>query len=84
MTAEQKPLERPSPRSRSVDFKNLSDDALVRERDVLQVLPYSAATFWRRVNSGGFPKPIRLDGRVTCWRWGDVREWLRSQVEKAA
>ncbi len=77
--------EKKAPRTRPIDFDTLSEDALLRERDVLQVVPFSSPTLWRLVKRNDFPQPIRLHaGRVTCWRWGAVRDWLRAQMEKAA
>lgn len=65
------------------DFQNLPDSALLRERQLKQVLPYSSPTLWRRVKTGAFPQPVRLPGRITAWRWGDVRVWLESQGRAA-
>jgi predicted DNA-binding transcriptional regulator AlpA len=69
--------------STSVDYKNLPDIAMVRERQLIPVLPFTSPTLWRRVRSGEFPQPVRLPGRITCWRWGDVRAWLESQGRAA-
>lgn len=63
----------------NVDYKNLPDIAMVRERQLIPVLPFTSPTLWRRVRSGEFPQPVRLPGRITAWRWGDVRQWLESQ-----
>lgn len=68
----------------SVDYKNLPDIAMVRERQLIPVLPFTSPTLWRRVRSGDFPQPVRLPGRITAWRWGDVRQWLESHGRAAA
>lgn len=62
-------------------FDSLPDAALIRQRQLLiGILPFSGATLWRRVKSGDFPQPIKLnEGNVTAWRVGDVREWLAAQ-----
>ncbi|HGM4947529.1 helix-turn-helix transcriptional regulator [Stenotrophomonas maltophilia] len=54
---------------------------MLRIRDLLPVIPYSQATCWRRIKEGQFPRPHRLPGRITCWRWGDVRCWLDAQTQ---
>lgn len=41
------------------------------------ILPFSAATLWRKVKSGEFPAPVKLSERITAWRVEDIREWLR-------
>jgi len=65
----------------NIDYQSLPDSALVRQRNLLPVLPFAAATLWRRVKSGEFPKPIKIDGSITAWRWGDVRTWLDAQAQ---
>lgn len=42
------------------------------------ILPFSAATLWRKVRAGDFPQPIRI-GRVTAWKTDAVRDWLEQQ-----
>lgn len=41
------------------------------------IVPFSAATLWRKVKSKDFPAPVKLSERVTAWRLQDVREWLQ-------
>ncbi|MGX5651525.1 helix-turn-helix transcriptional regulator [Hydrogenophaga borbori] len=69
-------------------FDELPDWALVRQSQLVRdtknltrptPLPFSPATFWRRVKDGTFPKPIKLGKRITCWRVGEVRAWIASQ-----
>lgn len=68
-------------------FDDLADSALLRESQLVHSpkrphatapLPFSAATLWRKVRDGSFPKPVRLSERVTAWRVGDVRAWLNA------
>lgn len=66
-------------RGNRIEFNHLPDPALLREREILPLLPFSSPTLWRRVKSGAFPQPIRLEGRMTAWKWGDVRQWLEAQ-----
>jgi prophage regulatory protein len=76
---------KPAPRADVIPLADLPDYALVRERQILAVLPFSSPTLWRKVKSGEFPASIKLDaGRITVWRWGDVREWLQAQVRQEA
>lgn len=39
------------------------------------ILPFSAATLWRMVNSGAFPAPVKLSPRITAWRINEVMAW---------
>ena len=69
-------------------FDTLPDCALLRERQLIAPsgpLPFGSASLWRKVKAGTFPAPIKLnDGRMTCWRWGDVRTWLEAQGQVRA
>ncbi len=65
----------------------LPDSAYLRQSNLIRqaknitstgLLPFSAATLWRKVKDGTFPPPIKLSQRVTVWRMGDVREWLQN------
>jgi prophage regulatory protein len=43
------------------------------------LIPFSATTLWRKVNSKEFPAPVKLSDNVTAWRVEDVRQWLASR-----
>lgn len=67
-------------------FETLPDSALVRESMLvcypgkpLGVLPFGRTTLWRKVADGTFPAPIKISTRVTAWRVGTLREWLRQR-----
>ena len=50
----------------------LPAEGFVRQSKLLDVLPFSDATLWRRVGNGTFPKPKKLSEKVTAWRVEDV------------
>jgi prophage regulatory protein len=73
-------------------FDDLPDCALVRQRDLVRdsrhptrptPLPFSHATFWRKVKEGQFPKPIKLGKHITAWKVGEVRAWMEAQAHVA-
>ena len=55
-------------------------DMLLRESKLLQLIPISHSTLWSWVRSGKFPQPLRLGGRVTVWRWRDVRRLIDGET----
>ncbi len=69
-----------------VAFDELPDSAFVRLNQLLStsVIPFSAATAWRRVRAGTFPQPVRVSPQVTAWRVGEVRQWLKCPGEFTA
>lgn len=70
-------------------FDELPDSALARLSQLARdpkhptravPLPFSPATLWRKVKEGAFPKPVKLGERITAWRVGDVRAWIKAQA----
>lgn len=58
----------------------LPSTGYVRQSQLIPtVLPFSAATLWRKVNDGSFPRPLKLSARITAWRVEDVRSWMESR-----
>ena len=58
----------------------LPGTGFVRQAQLLtSVLPFSAATLWRRVRDHSFPAPVKLSAGVTAWRVEDVRAWMENQ-----
>jgi prophage regulatory protein len=49
------------------------------ERNRPPLIPVSAATLWRWVKRGLFPRPVKLSERVTAWRAEDVQQWMSQQ-----
>ena len=45
-------------------------------------IPVSKATFWRRVQDGTYPRPIKLSPRCSAWRKSDI-ESLINQLGEA-
>ena len=55
------------------DSKNLG---LLRESQILELLPMSKSTFRRLVKSGKFPAGFKMTGRITVWRSQVVFDWI--------
>ncbi|MGQ0600023.1 helix-turn-helix transcriptional regulator [Aquabacterium sp.] len=51
----------------------------LRQAQVLQFIPISKSTLWRRVQTHSFPEPVKLSPRVTAWRVEDIRQWIAAQ-----
>jgi predicted DNA-binding transcriptional regulator AlpA len=55
-------------------------NGFVRERELLEIIPFSHATLWRKVKTGEFPAPVKLSDRITAWRADEVRGWMESRA----
>ena len=58
----------------------LPETGFLRQAQVLQFVPISKSTLWRRVEAKTFPQPIKLSPRVTVWRVEDLLGWIAQQV----
>ena len=61
----------------------VSDDLfqyrILRRQEVLALVGVSSATLARWVQSGAFPRPLRLGPNSTGWRFDAVRDWIESR-----
>ena len=48
-------------------------DSFLTQKQVLQLIPISKSTLWRRVQDGSIPQPIKLGPRV-LWHKGMLLE----------
>ena len=46
------------------------------------LIPVSRSTWWAGVNSGRFPKSIKLGPRITAWRVEDIRQLIQQAAEQ--
>lgn len=46
-------------------------DPLIRDREAARIIGASVSTFWRRVQDGVFPRPIKIGG-MSRWRLSDI------------
>lgn len=50
----------------------------IRQKKLLQeYVPFSAATLWRLIKVGRFPRPIKLGNQITVWRTSEILVWAR-------
>lgn len=55
----------------------LPERGYVRQKMLIpHLLPFSAATLWRKVKAGEFPEPKKLSPRITAWRIEEVKSWM--------
>ncbi len=58
----------------------LPETGYVRQAQLVKIIPFSAATLWRKVKDGSFPSPVKLSARVTGWRVEDIRTWMEARI----
>ncbi|MBN7129798.1 helix-turn-helix transcriptional regulator [Burkholderia multivorans] len=50
--------------------------AILRRKQVEQVVGLSRSTIYQRIKDGTFPKPVSLGGRMVGWRASDIELFL--------
>ena len=55
-----------------------SEFVVIREPELLRIVPLDRVTIWRYEQSGRFPKRIKLGGRAIGWKLADVLAWIDS------
>ena len=53
----------------------------IRLKQVLELVPLSASTIYKRMGEGTFPRSQNLGGGVVCWRESDILDWLDALPE---
>jgi predicted DNA-binding transcriptional regulator AlpA len=48
----------------------------IRINQLIQKLPISKASIWRKVKNHTFPAPVKLSVGITAWRTADIETWL--------
>jgi predicted DNA-binding transcriptional regulator AlpA len=61
----------------------LPNTGFVRLNDVLKVIPVSKSTWWKGIQDGRFPKPVKLTERTTAWRVADILK-LIDEIQQGA
>ena len=47
-----------------------------RKKKLLEVVPMSASTLWRKIKAGNFPAPVRISENIPAWDADLVTAWL--------
>lgn len=59
----------------------LPQEGFVRLDQVLEVIPVSKSTWFRGIQSGRFPKPVKLGERASAWRVDEIRNCMKGVTE---
>jgi prophage regulatory protein len=46
----------------------------LRERDLLEIFPFSRPTLYRRMRAGKFPRPVKIGPRLNAWIADEIAE----------
>jgi len=54
----------------------LPETGFLRLPEVLKLYPVSKSSWWQGVQSGQYPKPVKLAPRTTAWKVEDIRKLI--------
>ena len=54
----------------------LPSTGFLRIKQVLQIIPVGKSSWWAGIQSGRYPKGVKLGARTTAWRCEDIRQLL--------
>lgn len=57
-----------------------SELQLLKIADVCGELRISRTTVYKKINTEGFPKPIKFGAKTSVWRSSDVAAWVESRL----
>ena len=57
------------------------DDRLLKRRHVEEITDMSRSSIYRLMQSGEFPRPVRVGPTAVRWRASDITGWLESRPE---
>ena len=60
----------------TIHLQLLPQAGFVRLPQVLKIIPIGKSTWWAGIQSGRFPKGVKLGPRTTAWRVEDIRQLL--------
>ena len=55
-------------------------EGFLRLRDVLRLIPISKSSWWKGVETGRYPKSVKLGPHTTAWRVEDIRRLMELMV----
>jgi prophage regulatory protein len=58
-------------------------DTYLRLKQVLKIIPVSRSTWYRGIQAGIYPTPVRLSHRVAAWKKSEIMRCLE-QLDAAA
>jgi len=56
----------------STKQRTVDPAALLRLKQVLELVPVCASTWWAGIKAGRFPSPVKLGPATTCWRASEI------------
>jgi len=63
--------------SQIIHLQLLPQAGFLRLPQVLQIIPVGKSTWWAGIQTGRFPKGVKLGPRPTAWRVEDIRQLLQ-------
>jgi len=61
----------------------LPKEGFIRLAVLINFIPFSKSTIWRKVKNKTFPAPVKLSENVTAWKAESIHEWMEEKGMEA-
>lgn len=61
-------------------MQNETPDRILRLNAVLDRTGLSRSTLYRKIQTGSFPRQVRIATRCTGWRESAIQDWMRNPM----
>lgn len=52
------------------------EERLLSIKDVKAITTLSHTTIYKKIKLGEFPKPLKITGKSSAWRYSDIAKWI--------
>lgn len=59
-----------------MDYTDLPIGGFLRLPSVLHLIPVSRSSWWAGIQTGRYPKPVKIGARAVAWRVEDILELI--------
>jgi prophage regulatory protein len=56
------------------------DDRLLRLNEVLKLIPVCKSSWWKGIEAGIYPEPVKIGLRSVAWRYRDIKQLVERGV----
>jgi len=60
----------------------LPETGFMRLPEILKLIPIGKSTWWAKVKSGEYPKPVKLGIKTTAWKVEEIKALIQKLSEK--
>lgn len=60
--------------------ENRNASEFLKIEEVCNQIRIAKSTVYKKINTEGFPKPVKLGPKIALWRAAEVRAWMEEKI----